>query len=169
MQSFSISRVIDSNIESVWNVVGEDFGAIANSHPKIVSSTYNQGSITYGGEGAERICNLNESGTKYIKEKQLHFDAENHSFTVQVFHTEGIPLNPDYTKATYSVKPISSTSSEVVFEMTYRTTPAFMGWMAKGKFKKQIEDYLIAVEHHVLTGENVNKENFKQIKKKYNN
>lgn len=53
--------------------------------------------------------------------------------------------------------------------MTYRTTPAFMGWMAKGKFKKQIEDYLIAVEHHVLTGENVNKENFKQIKKKYNN
>lgn len=97
VQSFSISRVIDSNIESVWNVVGEDFGAIANSHPKIVSSTYNQGSITYGGEGAERICNLNESGTKYIKEKQLHFDAENHSFTVQVFHTEGIPLNPDYT------------------------------------------------------------------------
>lgn len=169
VQSFSISRVIDSNIESVWKVVGEDFGAIANSHPKIVSSTYNQGSITYGGEGAERICNLNESVTKYIKEKQLHFDAENHSFTVQVFHTEGIPLNPDYTKATYSVKPISSTSSEVVFEMTYRTTPAFMGWMAKGKFKKQIEDYLIAVEHHVITGENVNKENFKQIKKKYNN
>jgi len=35
--------------------------------------------------------------------------------------------------------------------MTYRTTPTFMGWMAKGKFKKQIEDYLIAVEHHVLT------------------
>ncbi|WP_152286991.1 SRPBCC family protein [Flavicella marina] len=167
VKTFTVSRVIPANIENVWQVVGEDFGAISNSHPQIVSSSYNQGSITYGGEGAERICNLNEDGTKYVKEKQLSFDRENHTFTVQLFHSEGIPLNPEYTKAVYTVKEIDQNNSEVFFDMTYRTTPAFMGWLAKGKFKKGIKDYLIAVEHHVITGENVNKDNFKQIKKNY--
>lgn len=167
VKSFVVTRVIPAPIESVWKVVGEDFGAIANSHPGIVSSAYNQGSITYGGEGAERICNLNEEGTKYVKEKQLDYDAENHRFTVQVYHSEGIPLSPEHTKAVYAVRAIDENTSEVSFEMTYRTKPAFLGWMAKGKFKRGIEDYLIAVEHHVITGENVNKDNFKQIKKNY--
>ena len=40
-----------------------------------------------------------------------------------------------------------------------------MGGLAKGKMKKTIEDYEIAVEHYVLTGEEVNQENFKEIKK----
>ncbi len=167
VKSFVVTRTIDAPIASVWKVVGEDFGAIANSHAGIVSSTYNQGSITYGGEGAERICNLNEEGTKYVKEKQLDFDAENHRFTVQVYHSEGIPLSAKHTKAVYAVRAIDEHTSEVSFEMTYRTKPAFLGWMAKGKFKRGIEDYLIAVEHHVITGENVNKDNFKQIKKNY--
>ena len=167
VKSFVVTRTIPAPIEKVWHVVGEDFGAIANSHPGIVSSSYNQGSITYGGEGAERICNLNEDGSKYIRETQLDYDAENHKFTVQVYHTEGIPLSPEHTKAVYAVRAIDAKTSEVSFEMTYRTTPAFLGWLAKGKFKKGIEDYLIAVEHHVVTGENVNKDNFKAIKKQY--
>jgi len=40
-----------------------------------------------------------------------------------------------------------------------------MGGMVKGWFKKLIRDYAIAVDHHVRTGETVNKDNFKSIKK----
>lgn len=167
VRSFTVTREIPASIEKVWKVVGEDFGAIANSHPKIVSSYYNQGSITYGGEGAERVCNLNEDGSKYIKEKQIDFDPENHTFTVQIFHIEDVPLDPEYTIARYKVNKIDTNKSEIVFDMSYRTNPAILGGLAKGKFKKNIEDYLIAVEHHVTTGENVNKENFKKIKKYY--
>jgi hypothetical protein len=42
-----------------------------------------------------------------------------------------------------------------------------MGRLAKGKFRKNIEDYVLAIEHNVLTGETVSKDNFKEIKKKY--
>ena len=51
--------------------------------------------------------------------------------------------------------------------MNYRTKPAFLGAVAKGGFKKTIAGYLLAVEHHVLTGETVNRDNFKSIKKQY--
>jgi len=42
-----------------------------------------------------------------------------------------------------------------------------MGGLMKGKFKKLIADYFIAIEHHIRTGESVNKSNFKSIKKLY--
>lgn len=45
--------------------------------------------------------------------------------------------------------------------------PAFMGGMMKGQFKKLINDYFIAIDHHVATGEKVTKANFKEIKKQY--
>lgn len=51
--------------------------------------------------------------------------------------------------------------------MTYRTKPAFMGGMMKNNFKKLIADYAIAIEHYVATGESVNKDNFKSVKKQY--
>ena len=83
VQSFTVERTIQASAKKVWAVVGEDFGAIANSHPKIVSSEYNQG-FTTGGENVTRTCNLNEKGTKYIKEKQVSFDPENYTFKVKV-------------------------------------------------------------------------------------
>jgi hypothetical protein len=51
--------------------------------------------------------------------------------------------------------------------MQYRTKPGFMGGIMKGSFKKLINDYFIAIEHHVKTGEKVTKDNFKDIRKLY--
>lgn len=164
--TFSVERIIDAPVEDVWKVVGEDFGAIANSHPKIVSSNYNQGYIT-GGENVTRTCNFNEKGTRYVQEKQISYDAENYTFKVLIYQSGGIPINTDYSYGIYKVVPISSNSCKLIMTMGVRTKPAFLVGIAKGKFKKDIADYLLAVEHHVLTGENINKDNFKAIKKKY--
>lgn len=166
-QDFTVSQVIKATAEKVWAVVGEDYGAIANSHPGIVSSDYISGSLQ-GGEGAERVCYLNDKETKYTHEKQVSYDPENYSFTAQVFAAEGIPMDPDYTSATYRVEPIDANSSRLVIEMKIRTKPAVLGAMAKGKFKKTMQDYTLAVMHHVMTGEQVTKDNFKEIKKNYN-
>ena len=165
---FSVERIIPASVDKVWKVVGEDFGAIANSHPKIVSSYYNQGHIT-GGENATRHCNFNEKGTKYLEEKQVSFDAENHTFRVKIYKTGGLPLDTDYTYGIYKVDEIDANTSKLTMTMELRTKPAFLGPLAKGSFSKDIADYLLAVEHHVMTGEVVNQENFKEIKKKYNN
>ncbi|MEL6676271.1 MAG: SRPBCC family protein [Bacteroidota bacterium] len=165
-QSFTIERVIKAPAEKVWAVVGEDFGAIANSHPGIVSSSYLQGSLQ-GGEGVERVCNLNEAGTRYTHEKQVDYDPENYTFRAQVFYAEGVPVVPEYSYMRYKVERIDDQFSRLIMSMTYRTKPALMGTLAKGKFQKTIADYALAVDHHVRTGEVVNQDNFETIKAQY--
>lgn len=166
VKRFTVTHIIKAPADKVWNVVGEDYGAIANSHPKIVNSEYESGTLK-AGEGAERICYFNEKGSRYLKEKQVNYDPENYTFKNQVYSAGKFPVNPDYTFAIYKVEKIDDYTSRFVFEMTYRTKPAFLGGMMKGNFKKLIKDYAISVEHYVKTGEPVNKKNFKSIKKQY--
>ena len=166
VKKFKVEQIINAPADQVWAVVAEDYGAIANSHPEIISSNYINGSLS-AGEGAQRVCNFNEKGTRYLHEKMVNYDPENYTFKNQVFHAGKFPVNPDYTYAIYKVERIDNQTSKLVFDMTYRTKPAFLGGMMKRKFKKLINDYTIAVEHHVKTGEKVNKDNFKEIKKLY--
>ncbi len=165
-QTFTVSEVINAPIDEVWQVVGEDYGSIAYSHPKIVSSNYVNGSLK-GGEGAERVCNFNEKGTQFLKEKQLEFDRANYTFKNQIFQAGKFPVDPAYTFAYYKLEKIDDNSCKFIFTMNYRTKPAMMGGIMKGNFKNLIADYAISVNHYVNTGEKVTKENFKEIKKEY--
>lgn len=119
------------------------------------------------GEGAERVCHFNKKGTKYLKEKQVNYDPVNYTFKNQVYQAGKFPVSPEHTFAIYKVEAIDANTSRFTFDMTYRTKPAFMGGMMRGKFKKLIRDYAIAIEHHVKTGERVTKDNFKSVKKSY--
>lgn len=165
-QNFKVSRTINASATSIWKVVGEDFGAIAKSHPTIVNSKYINGSLK-GGEGAERVCNFNEEGTRFVHEKQISYNPEKFTFKAQVFHIDGLPMDTKYTYAIYKVIPVNENTSKLEIEMNYRTKPAFLGWMIKGKYKRTLKEYLLAVEHHIKTGETVTKDNFKSIKKQY--
>jgi len=49
--------------------------------------------------------------------------------------------------------------------MNYRTKPAFIGGMMKASFRKLIADYALAIEHHLKTGEAVNKDDFRAVKR----
>ena len=164
VQKFELSFVIKAPAEDVWAVVGEDYGAIANSHPRIISSSYINGTLK-AGEGAERVCNFNEKGTRQIKEKIVNYDPVNYTFKNVVFQVDKFPLDPEVTYAIYKVEPIDDKTSRFSFDMVYRTKPAFMGSMMRGKFKNLIADYALAIEHHLLTGIAVTKDNFKEIKK----
>ncbi len=166
VQTFQVSKVIDLPADQLWAVVGDDYGRIAYSHPKIVASDYINGTLK-AGEGAERICYFNAKQTQFLKEKMVNYSPETMSFTNTVYQAGKFPVDPAYTQAVYKVKDLGNETSELSFDMQYRTKPAIMGAMAKGKFKKLIQDYFIAVEHHVKTGEEVTKDNFKQIKKRY--
>lgn len=166
VQSFQNAKVLPFSVEQVWQVVALDYGAIAKSHPKIIKSEYTDGALA-GGEGVERICYFNESGSQFLKEKMVDFDPANFQFTNTVYQAGKFPVDPEYTRAIYKVRPIDANSCELVFDMEFRTKPAMMGGMMKSNFQKLIDDYFIAVEHHLATGESVNKDNFKQIKKQY--
>ncbi len=166
LSTFNVKRVLPFSADKVWQAVAEDYGAIANMHPKIVSSSYIGGSLK-GGEGVERICHFNEKGTQYLKEKMLDYNPGQMQFTNQVFQAGKFPLDPEVTRAVYTVKVLSDNSCELSFNMQYRTKPAMMGGMMRGKFRGLINDYLLSIEHHLATGEKVTKENFKRIKKQY--
>ena len=166
VQQFKVSKVIALPADKVWEVVGEDYGKIAHSHPKIIASDYVDGTLM-AGEGAQRVCYFNEKQTQFLKEKMVNYSPDRMSFTNKVYQAGKFPVDPEYTQAVYRVKDLGNGTSEFSFDMQYRTKPAFMGAMAKGKFKKLINDYFIAVEHYVKTGEEVTKENFKDIKKLY--
>lgn len=165
-QHFVVEHIINAPAAKVWEVVGEDYGGVAYSHPKIVSSNYVNGSLK-AGEGVERVCNFNEKGTKFLKEKMINYDPENYTFKNVLYQAGKFPVNPEYTFAIYKIEKIDDKTSKFIFDMTFRTKPAFMGGMAKGSFKKLIADYAIAIEHHVNTGEKVTKDNFKAIKKQH--
>ncbi|MEL6356129.1 MAG: SRPBCC family protein [Bacteroidota bacterium] len=166
VQKFTVSHIINAPADKVWAVVGEDYGAIAKSHPKIIKSDYVDGSLQPG-EGAQRICFFNEKGSKYVKEKQVNYDPENMTSRNQVYQVSNFPVDPELTFAIYKVEVVDANRSRFTFAMEYRTKPAFMGSLAKGSFKKLIADYAISIEHYVNTGEAVTKENFKQIRKAY--
>ena len=166
VQKFQVTKVIPHSADKVWAVVGEDYGAIAHSHPKIVASEYINGTLQ-AGEGAERVCHFNDKGTQYLKEKMINYDPSNKTFVNTVFQAGKFPVDPAYTRAIYKVEAIDKNSSRFTFDMQYRTKPAMMGGMMRGKFKKLINDYALAIEHHITTGEKVTKENFKEIKKSY--
>lgn len=166
VKTFRVEKVINLSAAEVWAVVGEDYGAVANSHPKIISSEYTNGSLK-AEEGAERVCYFNEKGTQFLYEQMVNYDPANMQFTNKVYKAGKFPVDPAYTQAIYKVESLGPSKSRLSFDMEFRTKPAMMGGMMKGSFKNLIEDYFIAVEHHAKTGEKVNQDNFKEIKKLY--
>lgn len=166
VKRFKVEKIMDISADTLWHVVAEDYGAIAYSHPRIIRSEYINGSLE-GGEGAERVCYFNESGSQFLRERMVDYDPANMQFTNRVYQAGKFPVDPEYTLAVYKVEDLGSGKSKLSFDMQFRTKPAAMGGMMKGSFKGLIQDYFIAVEHHAKTGEKVNRDNFKEIKKLY--
>ena len=165
---FSIYQEFDFPVETLWKTVAEDYGNIINSHPAIYKSTYINGS-SKGELGAERIMEFNKRGTKSLSEKIVAWNPKNYTYDVKLEKAEGFPINEDVTLANLSFKSISPTRSSFQFDFSYGTKPRFMAKVAKGKFSALLEDYMISLEHYILTGEKVNAEigNFKEVKLAY--
>ena len=165
-QEVIAERIVSIPSAKVWNVLAEDYGAIAKSHPAIVSSEYTAGTLE-GREGAERKCFFNEKGTQMFHEKIVKWEPQKMSFTQIIVDFKKFPIDKENTEVVYSVEQVNANTSKIRAHLKYRTKPAFMGGMAKGKFKGMLEDYFLAIEHHIKTGESVTIDNFKSIKKQY--
>lgn len=166
VQTFRVAKEFDIPADQVWRIVGEDYGNVALSHPQIQHSEFLEGA-SGPGEGAARVCNFNATGSQYLKERMIDYDAEGMTFINKVYEAGKFPVDPDYTQARYTVKDLGNGRSSFSFDMQFRTKPAFLGSFMKGKFKKLIEQYFIAIEHYARTSESVNDKNFSRIRKMY--
>ncbi|MEL6349948.1 MAG: SRPBCC family protein [Myxococcota bacterium] len=165
-QTFHVERSFPVSADVLWDTAIVDFGGIANFHPRILASDYLEGSLT-GELGAERYCNFDESGEQVIHEKIVAFDPEQHTLSVRIFQTDGVPLDIENTIIHTRIIPEGPDRSRFVMDMEYRTAPAFLGGFVKGSLRRDTQDYLIALEHHLRTGESVTVENFAIIRKGY--
>lgn len=166
-RTFEVSRELPFSAEKVWKAVADDYGNIANAHPKIIASEYTSGSLK-GEKGAQRLCYFNEKQTQVLHEEIVKWDPEQMTFVNRVLEAQKFPLNEDNTRATYKVESLGPDKSRIIMKMEFRTKPAFLGFMAQGQFKGLLKDYFIALEHHLRTGDSVTAANFKEIKKAHN-
>jgi len=75
------------------------------------------------------------------------------------------PLIPEYTRGFYQLEELPDGKSRFNFTMEFRTKPAILGAVMKGKFKSLIADYFASIVHYAQTGEKITKESFKRIKR----
>ena len=166
VQKFRIEKELNLSAKELWKIVGEDYGDVSLSHPQIRHSEFIEGSEGPC-EGAARVCNFNESGSQYLKERMVDYDPEGMTFINKVYEAGNFPVDPEYTQARYTVKDLGNNKSLFSFDMQFRTKPAFLGSFMKGKFKKLIREYFISIEHYAKTKEAVNDKNFSRIRKMY--
>ncbi|NQX97268.1 MAG: hypothetical protein HRT73_05220 [Flavobacteriales bacterium] len=166
VQSYSTSVTIQLPAKKVWNLISKDYGNVQNYADQIHKSEYING-YKEGGENCERVCYLNQEQTTYYKEKMVNVDNVNMSYTNIMTEVGKLPIVPNISKTIFKVKILSNTSCELIANSEYRTKPALMGVLFKGKFKSTMTDYLIAVASFAQTRVPVTKDNFKRIKKDF--
>lgn len=161
-----VERTMPFSAKKVWATIAEDYGKVAESHPRIIRSDYEAGSLK-GELGAQRMCAFNTQETQILHEKITQWDPENMTLVNSILEAKKFPLDEDNSRGIYQVIPVDANSSKLKIRFEFRTTPAFMAGMMKGNFKSLLDDYMIAVEHNIKTGEAVNRDNFKDIRKQY--
>ena len=167
-KSVEVEIQIDAPASKVWQAMVKDYGAISNWSPYIYAANYENGSLK-GVVGAERKCDLNANGTRWVHEKIAEIDEQNMVMRNIILDGAKFPLDQDNTQAYYRVKDNGDGTSTASYLMEFRAKPAMMTGMMKGGFKKSLAANLKGLKHYVETGEEVTPYNkrIKEIKKKY--
>jgi len=153
-RSMKITRVINAPAERVWEALVGDYGEISNFSPFIYTSNYESGSLK-GEVGAERKCAFNAKGTQWSHERIAELDNERMIMKNVIIDAQKFPLDLDNSYAIYSVVDNGDGTSTAGYEFKFRTSPAFMGGLAAGSFKKSLNETLIGLTHYLRTNERV--------------
>ncbi|MDH4279042.1 MAG: SRPBCC family protein [Acidimicrobiia bacterium] len=154
MATTRVSRTINAPIEQVWATLA-DFGTTYRWNPEVIHSTSIGDRAT--GLGAERRCELNDTGSKWITEEIVAFDGPGHRYTVKL---TGGPSKPPIEEVLVDIGATASTatSTEVTMAATLngngpvQRAMATMGALA---MKRVLSRVAAGLEHHLITGEDV--------------
>lgn len=161
LTNVSSTVVINKSIKEVWHTLYEKYGNVSLYHPQIESSIGIDNTL-HGGKGAQRQCNINDK--KYLKESIIEVEEEKR-FVIELDEAKGVPFDQAY--AEYQLISLADNQTKVIQTAYYKTKPAFMGKMMKGKMGKDLSGVIIGRKYYLETGGTVDKEGYKKISKVY--
>jgi len=166
VKTFNFNYSLPFSAETVWQLLADDYGNVANYANGLVSSQYINGSA-YGREGAQRLCNMNENGKTYLIERMVDVDVNKMQFTNEITEVARLPIAPLLSKTIFKITANTPDSCQLSIEVHMRTKPAFLVMLMGGASKKQMTDLVIGMQHYLETKETVTKANFSKIRKLY--
>ena len=161
---FVLEQEISAPIENVWQVIAMDFPSVADSHPVSPRSEFIEGCSQIK-VGSKRIMYMSKNGKKYFKDEITHLDSANHEISINAYEASGYPMN--FASVDFFADQPDEDRTNLTLVFTYQTKPRFLQGMARGSLKKQLQDYLFAIDHHANTGEVISEDNWKRIRKTY--
>lgn len=162
LTTVSSEVIIHKSSNDIWSMLYEKYGNVSLYHPKLESSSIGIDNSLHGGKGTQRQCNINSK--KYLKESIIEVD-EGKRFVIELDEAKGVPF--DQAFAEYQLISISENQTKVIQTAYYRTKPAFMGQLMKGKMSKDLAGVIIGLKYHLETGGLVDKKSYKKISKVY--
>ncbi len=162
--AFVVEHELDVPVEKIWNLLVDDFPNVANSSQLSPKSEFVEG-YNKVEVGAKRIMYKSKNLKKYFIDEIVLIDNERYDFTVDVVKAKGYPNT--FTRLEFGATPISNNSTKLRIAFTYKTKPKFLQEMIKRSLKKDIQDYLYAIDHYLKTGEVITNDNWKSIRSNY--
>lgn len=160
LRTVSVDILVNTSKEKTWDLLFNRFGEVNTFNPLIEGSHFTKGSN--GEVGCERQCDLDSKNS--IQEKIVAVRGDS-SFDIEIIQG-GLPMM-DTIKATMDVKEILDNQTLVTTTIQFNTSPAFMGGILKGMMAKMFFKLLVGLKYYLETGEEVTKQNIKDIIKTY--
>ena len=163
-QLFVLEQTISASSDRVWQVVARDFDKVSDSHPVSPKSGFTNGSSTVK-VGSQRVMYMSENEKKYFIDEIVRLDQTKGNLLINVIEAKGYPI--DFSNVEFCVDSLSTNKSKLTMIFSYRTKPKFLNKIAKNGLKRQLQDYLYAIDYHARTKEKITPGNWKTIRNNY--
>ena len=148
---------INAPKNKVWDTIA-DFPAVVNFHP-LIANSYTINDTVSRGFGAERTCEFDAAGKKFINERITRY-AEGESYDVLIYGgTQMPPVNN--MLATLSVREVSANETIMTMKISYQPKANPVMWvmahtMIKRFLNNAIQSVLDGAKTHIETGKTIN-------------
>lgn len=162
----NVERELPFSADEVWQKIFMKYGDSQMFNPKVVRSGYLT-DITKAEVGAERYTYYDQDGQEGVHERIVEIDNETKRMRFKIFEARNLPINTSVSYGNSSLTSLDNGKTLFKLKFEYRTEPPLLALFANGGIKKDLQNMMIGVEHHLHTGEQVTTENFKDIQEMY--
>ena len=156
MATLNFETTVNVGKEKAWDLLA-DFAGVSIFHP-MVPKSYAINGTDDTGLGAERRCELNHDGSKFVEERIVRFD-EGHEYDVEIYGGNQVPPVNDFL-VTLGVQSINTNQTRVYMRANYQPKWGIIGAtmnrvMIAPFLKKVLPGILAGFRHHIETGQPV--------------